>query len=267
MADKLLVETIEGIRALQADAALPAEQWDYRTRPGIELRKKAAENALPEALAAYKKLLEARILAVVVGGPGAEKFARLAEAEFGCLAFPADALYRDSTGFVRSMVADGELFSTSVVMGLTKFLRDVALSLKLDRVVAPTMDADLLRQVDNDETLLGLVRTSIDRGAGPAFNMMYLTDMITEKAAAAEYALPVLPVVLFAPGKPEGLSFARQFETAAPNEDFGKDTVEKGLVAARQQFGIGGEKEKRTHKKREVAVVADTKETTETEQN
>jgi len=261
MADKLLQETVNNIKSLREDADLPVENWDPRTKAGIAMRQRAAAESLPVALEGYKKLLAARMLSILVAGPGAGKFSEIASAEFDCISVPADALYRDLADKVAPSLRTGEQFSIEQVLITNVLLEDVGKKLGIAQMPAPQMTGDLVVEVRDRETLISLIQTAIERAVGGDLNRMYVIDAATTKAANGLYDLPVLPVVLPIEKTAAFIPFSDKTFTVGigtggdPNElvlsTVTKDSVKSALVAAQQKFGIG--EAKRSHKKK-VAV-------------
>lgn len=258
MSKNQLNEIVDRIKLLRADAELPVENWDPSTRPGIEMRKRRAAEALPVEMTIYKKELLSRALSVIVLGEDAEEFAKIAKEEFGCFTVKTNQMYEDIAKAVLPTTRAGGQFESTQMNHVVDELMSIGRTLGIAEMPAPRMQSNYVRPVTDLGALADTIKLVVEDAMGTGLNRMYIQNLVAEEAAKEDYCLPILPVVFV--GTKASASFSvpgSTFLVGPKGSEFelkytNKDSVAKALTAAKRKFGLAPKKRDRSKGKNQA---------------
>lgn len=180
---------------LKADAAIDLEAIDFRVRPGMATRRKAAINELPHASAQYRSILRENTYAILVVGPEdkAAKFLDVVEEEDSSVVIDnANEVYESLADEVEPSIGSRREWTINQDMlldaALAELLTDMGawepLEINIGTYIVPTRE-DTVREIRRAITKVSNLTAAIIE-----FNAL-------GEAEAIGYEFPLLPVVVF----------------------------------------------------------------------
>jgi len=181
---------------------------DFRTRPGLELRKNGATQALPGLKEELGRLVEQNSAAIFLSGPAdkVEEFVGLAQdaTEGNIVVVSAKEMYTKLAKGVEGGLRSDRRFSmdtiNSFVYAILKLFDELNIN---DPLASPNLVRYLNQIFPDTESVSTLVRdalasvqTSGGQPAGDGLNSLYLSYRVTEEAIREEVATDFLPVVV-----------------------------------------------------------------------
>lgn len=236
-APKNLEEILGGLAAAEKDAAIDLALVPERTRPGMSVRKRKAEDAVEAARREYFEAAPKRMVGVVLSGPRERQraFAAAVEAEGEGVAVDAGEMYGVLADSFWGTMGPGHRFDSSQHGLFNASWWKVLKGLGIDPfyVPEPTFRTGVLKTREEAEERC---RDLVLRSTGPGPNAAWMLRAAVRKAFDARYKEPTLPVVVVG-GAPSG--FLEQLgkgwgEIEAPEGAGGAAVAEAFREVARQ---------------------------------
>jgi len=250
-----LPELIELYKATEVNANLDlSAEKDYRTLPGLELRKNGAIQALPGIRNEIVRLVEQNSGAIFLSGTAAAVESFIGEVqdltEGAVVALSAREIYE----FVAKEVDKGfrrdRKFSMDCINSYTAGIIKMLDLLSVDGIPQPNLTGNLNKVFPDLASVSDMVETSLNSMTAPngvkvgdGLNAIYLQLRAAEEGVRESIATPFLPVIILnaTPEETEGtlfktLFFGRNvaFEASEEGKNHGKNAaigVLKGLKA------------------------------------
>lgn len=228
---------------------------DYRTRPGLELRKNGAIQALPGLRAEVARLVEQNSAAVFLSGTqkGIEAFIGVAQdlTEGNIVIVDAQEMYRKMAQTTEKGLRRDRRFSMDTRMFFIQSILNVLDELSVDDPIPGIDTASYLNQEypDTDaltrmvKTAMNSVKTSGGVSAGDGLNSIYIQKRATDEAIKEEVATDFLPVIILnaTPEETDGavrnlVYYGRNIAFEAKDEDVSEAVVTNVFKKLKVQY-------------------------------
>lgn len=206
---------------------------DPTVLPGRTALRNSAFQQYLEHFAVLKTVLGEHAGAIFVLGPGADTFAKLAEAQGPALVLDAAEMYRKVAEHWYPTVRVDKVFAIDCVMSMLGGMTQLLAPLGIREIARPDFGKHFGRQVLDLDDATAVTRDILRETVGDDLNGLYLNNRLVEEAVKAEWDLKVVPVVIVNATKTEleakdglaiGLFYGRNIVTHA-GEPVGKSEV------------------------------------------
>jgi hypothetical protein len=193
-------------KEIDANIDLTGEN-DYRTRPGLEIRKNGATQALPGLRAELLRMLEQNAGAIFLSGTaqGVESFIGEAQdlTEGAIVILSAKEMYQMLAGGVEKGLRSDRRFSMDTINSFVDSIMKLLNILEVEGVPAPNLTGNLNHIFPDTESVAQLVRGALNStkgpngiGVGDGLTAIYLQQRAAEEAIKEGIATPFLPVII-----------------------------------------------------------------------
>lgn len=242
-------------KAKEADANLDLTgETDARTRPGLEIRKNGATQALPGLRAELVRMVEQNSGAIFLSGTkaGVESFIGEAQdmTDGAIVIVSAKEMYSELAKDIERGLRVDRRFSmdtlNAYVGGIMKLLDKV----EVDGIPSPNLVPNLNKVFPDLDSLTALARESLQSikssngTVGDGLNAIYLQLRAAEEAIKEDVATPFLPVIVVdaTPEETKGtlfetLFFGRNVAFEATKDETGHDSVMHTFQALKKARG------------------------------
>lgn len=192
----------------QADAAIDLSvETDVRTRPGMEMRKNGAIQALPGLKMELFRMLEQHAGAVFLTGTkaGIESFVGLAmdQTEGNVVVVSAQEMYDGLGKMTNRGIRHDRRFSMDTMNAFVDGIMKLLNELNVDGIPAPNLTSYLNQVFETEADVANLVKKALQGlpaqsgiAVGDGLNAIYLQQRAAEEAIKEGVATDFLPVIV-----------------------------------------------------------------------
>jgi hypothetical protein len=238
-----LPELMRLYKEKERDAALDLTgELDYRTRPGLEIRKNGATQALPGLRAELFRMVEQNAGAIFLSGTpqGVESFVGEAQdlTEGAIVILSAKEMYTDLAKGVERGIRTDRRFSMDTLNSFVDSVMKLLDFVGVETIPNPNLTSNLNKVFPDTESLVQLMRESLnsmkapnDVAVGDGLNAIFLQQRAAEEAIKEEISTPYLPVIVLDCTPQEAGGSLRNSLFFGRNVDFeAKEVVGQGQV-------------------------------------
>ena len=156
-----------------------------------------AKEDLKELYREYRTELQSRTTFILVVGSQADKFAELAEAEFGCFVLDADTFYKDILSQVPAQLYTNKASTPGLFDHFAARFETRALDIEIIGYQPLYFESKYKRILNGEEDALALIKEAFNEKIGSEVVGLDAVDRVAEKAVNEGFAGSTVPIVLF----------------------------------------------------------------------
>jgi hypothetical protein len=198
--DTTLRDLVKQYQQYKTDASLDLDNWDFRTRAGMQMRKNRGIAGVEEVQEKYFIAARQRAVGIFLTGEAEaiEEFIEIAQAETaeagGVIVLSANKLYEDLAKETTAGISGGR-FSPNEYARLIFLLREIAHKLRLSEFQKPELGGLMARTADLP-VITREIKKAIEAGNAYRLAGLFLEEEVAKEALKRGYSQPVIPVIL-----------------------------------------------------------------------
>lgn len=169
---------------------------DPRTYTAKVGKIRRAKEDLAQLFGDYKTEVRRRVIFILPEGAGSEKFAALADKEFGCFVVDAEGVFKDSIANVNPVLFTNSPFNPSLLDTVTNYFQDVADEIGLMSYPMVIYKNTYARTLRNQEDLLTVTKEAFTENIGSEVVGHYAIHKVAIEALGDKFAGKMVPVIL-----------------------------------------------------------------------
>jgi hypothetical protein len=164
--------------------------------PGRQALKNSSLQKYQELFGVLRSVISTHSGGIFAAGPGAQKFADIAEDAVPALVLDATELYSEIAKVWHPTVRIDHIFAVDCLPAFMMGLNSMLFPLGVRRIAAPDFGQRFGTPVKSFEDAVNLTREIVRMTVGDDLNGLYLTHRLAEKAVAEDWELKFITVVV-----------------------------------------------------------------------